>query len=72
MGAGLTEVSTDALRTALRALHRNDLEVPVTIAGLTRHGLQEQAGPLLASLRGLDSAGVRAVLVCVLAERRKP
>lgn len=72
MGVGLAEVSTDALRTVLRALHRSDLDVPVTIAGLTRHGLQEQAGPLLENLRGLDAAGVRAVLVCVLAERRKP
>lgn len=67
---GLKEVKTDDLVVAFRALHRGDLEVPVTIAGLTRHGLQHCAGALLAHLRGLDASGVRAVLVCVLAERR--
>lgn len=66
---GLVDVKTDDLRKALRHLHRGDLDVPVTAIGLTRVGLQHCSGALLAQLRELDSAGVRAVLVCVLAER---
>lgn len=66
---GLARVSTEHLKIALRALHRGDLDLPVSIAGFTRIGLQDPGEELLDQLRGLDAAGVRAVLVCVLAER---
>jgi hypothetical protein len=67
--AGLTEVSTDDLKRALAHLHRGQFDVPVSPWGLARIGLQNCQGPLLAYLRDLDAAGVRAVLTCVLAER---
>ena len=66
---GLARVSTAHLKTALRALHRGELDLPVSIQGFARIGLQEPGEELLDQLRGLDAAGVRAVLVCVLAER---
>ena len=69
MALGLTEVSTDDLKRALAMLHRGQLDVPVSAWGLARVGLQHCQGPLLDHLRGLDAAGVRAVLTCVLAER---
>jgi hypothetical protein len=66
---GLRGVSTDALRQLLRALHRGELDCPVSPAGLACHGLQDLSDPLLSTFRGLEAAGVRAVLVTVLAER---
>lgn len=66
---GLARIETRHLKTALKALHRGDLATPLTIVELTRHGLQEPGEELLDQLRGLDAAGVKAVLVCVLAER---
>lgn len=67
---GLTKVPTEDLEKALRVLHRGQLRCPVTVAELTRVGLQHRAAELMNVLRGLDEAGVRAVLVAVLAERR--
>ncbi len=69
-GIALTRVSTEDLRRALRHLVRGDLRAPLGIHDLTRCGLQPVAADLLDALRGLDEAGVRAVLVAVLAERR--
>ncbi|MEN9784739.1 MAG: hypothetical protein RLZZ299_3 [Pseudomonadota bacterium] len=66
---GLTALSTPQLRTILRALHRAEIAAPLDIVALTRIGLQEPAEAVLRQLRGLDAAGTRAVLVCVLAER---
>lgn len=66
---GLTAVVDERLRALLTGLHRETLACPLTIVGLTCHGLQDCAGPLLGHLRGLDAAGVRAVVVAVLAER---
>lgn len=66
---GLTGLATRDLKTLLRVLHRGELTCPLTIVELTRFGLQEPAEFLLRQLRGLDAAGVRAVLTCVLAER---
>ena len=68
---GLTAVSTEQLRTALRGLHRQTLACPLTVVGLTAHGLQDVAGPLLGHLRGLEAGGVRAVVVAVLADRQE-
>ncbi len=67
---GLSAVIDDRLRTMLRALHHDTLPCPLTISGLTSHGLQDVAGPLLNHMRGLSHEGVRAVVVAVLAERQ--
>ena len=69
-GIGLTLVPTEALRVALRCLHRGDLRCPVDLPELTRCGLQYVAAELMHNLRGLDQSAVRAVLVTVLAERK--
>ena len=66
---GLTGIPTHLLKNALRALHRGELETPLTINGLAAIGLQDVGPPILAMLRGLDAQAVRAVLVSVLAER---
>ena len=71
-GEGLVPVQTDHLLALLRAVHRGEVQAPLDIAGLTRVGLQRCAEDLLAHLRGLDAAGLRAVLVAVIAERRAP
>lgn len=65
----LTTVPTDSLKQALRLLHRGELQFPLTALEVTRTGLQAHQEALLAHLRGLDEAGVRAVLTAVLAER---
>ncbi|RME24333.1 MAG: hypothetical protein D6798_11470 [Deltaproteobacteria bacterium] len=66
---GLTEVSTEDLRKALRYVHRGELQSPLTLPELTRCGLQHCAEDLMGALRSVDTDGIRAVLVCVLAER---
>lgn len=70
-GAGLTRVDTEALRTLLRSLHRGDVRGPLSVHDLARVGLQYAAEDLLGHLRGVDDAGLRAVLVAVIAERRR-
>jgi hypothetical protein len=67
--AGLTEVPTEDLKRALRAIHRGELPCPVTADTLACVGLQDRSPPLLEALRELDARGVRAVLVAVIAER---
>lgn len=66
---GLVAVSTERLEVLLRGLHRETLPCPLTPAMLAGHGLQDDTATLLATLRGLDRAGVHAVVVAVLAER---
>jgi hypothetical protein len=66
---GLVQVTTEQLRTLLRGLHRETLDCPLTPAGLAGHGLQDATGAILGHMRDLDRAGVRAVVVAVLAER---
>lgn len=66
---GLVQVSTEQLRRLLRGVHRETLPCPLTPAGLAGHGLQDPSGLLLGHMRGLDRAGVHAVVVAVLAER---
>jgi len=66
---GLTTVSGDELKSLLRHLHRGELACPVTPGELARFGFQDRSEPLLHTLRGLDEAAVRAVIVAVLAER---
>lgn len=67
---GLTELSDSDLKRALKVVHSGDLVAPLSLPELTRCGLQYCASELMEALRGVDTAGVRAVLVCVLAERR--
>ncbi len=67
--AGLTEVPTEDLKRTLLAVHRNDLPCPVTPDTLACVGLQDRSAHLMDTLRGLDAAAVRAVLVAVIAER---
>lgn len=71
MSLGLLDVSTRALETLLRAVHHGRTEVPLTPVGLAALGLQEDANVILNHLRGLDAPAIRAVLVAVIAERRK-
>ena len=66
---GLTAVSTPDLRTLLAAVHRGDVACPIDRIGLATAGLL-RLGDDLELLRGLDAAGVKAVLIGVLAERR--
>jgi len=68
-GKGLTTVGSADLKKALRELHRGELRPPLSTMELARCGLHHVADDLLRALRGLDEAGVRAVLVNVLAER---
>ncbi len=67
---GLLAVASSDLEKLLRALHRGDVTCPLTIQDLTRVGLQH-AADRLGHLRGLTDAGVRAVVVAVIAERRE-
>jgi hypothetical protein len=66
---GLVRVSTERLEVLLRGLHRETLGCPLTPAALAGHGLQDDTAALLGHMRGLDRAGVQAVVVAVLAER---
>jgi hypothetical protein len=67
--AGLTRVTTEDLKKALRNLYQGHLRCPVTMENLTRVGLQHCAGDFLAMARQLDEAGFRALIVGVVAER---
>jgi hypothetical protein len=68
---GLTDVAVVDLEKALRTLHHGDLDVPVSPIGLARVGLQHCAAPLMHVLRDLDKRGIHAVLVAVIAERKR-
>lgn len=68
-GIGLTEVETVDLKKLLSLAHQGELTFPLDIHELARTGLQHCAPAILGQLRGLDEAGVRAVLIAVLAER---
>ena len=66
---GLVTVSSDDLRKLLRLVFREQIECPLTPAGLAGAGLQDVSGPLLGHLRGLDAKAVHAVVVAAIAER---
>ena len=68
-GEGLTSFKTEELKMLLRLLHRGQLILPLTAHSVACAGFQYKQQELMANLRGLDESGVRAVLVCVLAER---
>jgi len=69
LGRGLLDMSTDELKRLLSHLHKGELLCPVDAQGIAVTGFQYKSSVLMGALRGLDEAGVRAVLVCVLAER---
>ena len=71
-GKGLSQISTNDLKELLRAVHRGELSCPISRKGLASTNFL-RLGDDLGHLRGLDSRGVTAVLVAVLAERpRQP
>ena len=69
-GLGLTALRTDHLEQLLRMVHRKELVCPITRATLMGMGLNRIAedGTVLI---GLDEKAVRAVLISVLAERKR-
>lgn len=69
---GLTELKTEELKKLLGHLHREELDCPITTENLARVGFQHRHDYIMGAMRNLDGAGVRAVLVCVIAERPKP
>ena len=73
MGAslGLVEVPVERLELLLRAVHRGEVALPLETAEMVCIGLQQYIEPIQVHLRGLDERAVRAVLVAVIAERRR-
>jgi len=69
-GDGLTRAPTDALIGLLRATHRGHMVFPVSRSSLITMGFGRVESSLSA-IMGLDEKGLRAVLVCVIAERRR-
>ena len=67
---GMTALKTDDLKALLRLVHRGELTCPITQIGLAQSGLL-RLGDDVGHLFGLNEAGVRAVLVAVLAERNQ-
>ena len=70
LASGLTAVPTDELEALLRALHRGHLTFPLKCSEVMTLGLNGVGGSFDA-LRGLDERGASAVVVAVLAERRR-
>jgi len=67
---GLTHLTTAQLERLLAAVHREQLACPLDAAQLHASGLSDVADRV-AALRGLDRRAVKAVLVAVIAERRR-
>jgi len=67
---GLKALTIPQLHLLLKAVHRDELPCPIDRIGLATVGLLH-LGDDLGALRGVDRKGVRAVLVCVLAERAR-
>jgi hypothetical protein len=66
---GLVTVRDEDLVKLLRAIHRGELECPITRTGLASAGLL-RLGDELEHLRGHEAPAVTAILLAVLAERR--
>lgn len=69
-GKALTRIATDDLVALLRLVHRGELECPISPPGLGEHRLLRMQDDL-GFLTGLDQAATTAVLVAVIAERRR-
>ena len=68
---GLTTLTTEQLKKLLKYLHDGSLETPLDAHRIACVGFQFRHAELMDALRGLDEAAIRAVLVCVIAERLK-
>ncbi len=66
---GLTSLTTEQLKRLLSYLHQGKLSLPLDAHSIACAGFQFRHQELMNALRGLDENGVRAVLVCVIAER---
>lgn len=66
---GLVPIPTEDLKKLFALVHRGEVACPLTPWEVARVGLQGHMEGLLGALRGLDAAGVRAVLTAVLSER---
>jgi hypothetical protein len=66
---GLVGMRDEHMIALLRAIHRGDLKCPIDPVQLATAGFLGLADRL-EHLRGLDKAGVVAVITAVLAERR--
>ena len=66
---GLTTLSTEQLKKLLKFLHDGSLQTPLDAHRIACVGFQFRHSELMHALRGLDEAAIRAVLVCVIAER---
>jgi hypothetical protein len=69
-GQGLTGVTTEELVDLLRLIHRGQLPCPIKASELMAMGLNKVAYQA-ALLVGLDRQAATAVLVAVIAERRR-
>jgi hypothetical protein len=68
---GLVGMRDEHLIALMRAVHRGELRCPIDHVQLATAGFLGLA-ERLEHLRGLDKAGVMAVITAVLAERRAP
>ncbi len=68
-GEGLTGLKTEELKRLLSLLHKGQLILPFSAHSIACAGFQYKQTELMAAFRGVEESGVRAVLVCVLAER---
>ena len=66
---GLTILTTVDCIDGLRI--DGSLALPLTAHSIACVGFQFRHQELMSAMRGLDEAGIRAVLVCVIAERIK-
>jgi len=67
---GLTHLTDKQLERLLTAIHRDLVPCPLAPEQLMTVGLAD-VFDRVSFLRGLDQAGVKAVLVAVIAERRR-
>ena len=70
MGRALTHLSDQQLERLLKAVHRGYVSCPLDAEQLMTAGLAD-IFDRANFLHGLDDAGVKAVLIAVLAERRR-
>lgn len=66
---GLTRLTLPQLERLLRAVHRGHIRCPLDGPGLMLAGLSDVWDDVEV-LKGLDKAGVQAVVASVIAERR--
>ena len=68
---GLTEMTTDELKSFLRLIYRDQVDFPLNAQRIACTGFQYRHRVLINAFRGLDAVATKAVLICVLAERLK-